>query len=90
MTVQKLGIMVPHDYDRDTEEPLLTEFREFIDDVEEIEATFNIYPSTEDDTFLIGWDLEAVGLVTWHRADSYEEAERWVYEQIVPWRLSTD
>lgn len=90
MTIQNLGIMVPYDYDRESEEePLLTEFRHFNgdteDETEEVDATFNIYPSTDDNGVLIGWDLEAVGLVTWHRADTYEEAEAWVYEQIVPW-----
>ncbi len=91
MTVTKLGIQVPHDYDRDSEEePLRTEFRYFAEPEDEVEATFNIYPSTEGNGVLIGWDLEAVGLVTWHRADSYEEAGRWVYEQIKPWAHLTE
>jgi hypothetical protein len=74
---------VPEDYDREAE-PVLTEFRYFADPADEVDATFNVYVSTEAGA-LIGWDLEAVGLVTWHRADSIDEAEQWVYEQIVPW-----
>jgi len=85
MTVTKVGIHMPVDYDRDAE-PVLTEFRYFLDDDEEVEATFNVYETTDGVGALIGWYLEAVGLVTFHRADSIEEAIAWVYEQITPWR----
>lgn len=85
MTVRKLGIYIPDDHDRDAE-PLSTEFRYFIDD-DEVEATFNVFSTPSG--ALIGWYLEAVGLVTWHRADSVEEAEVWVQEQIIPWVSAT-
>ena len=90
MAVKKLGIFTPEDYDREAPEEL-TEFRFFLEpdmvtESDEVDATFNVYKSSEDDSALIGWDLEAVGLVTWHRADSLDEAEAWVYEQIKPFR----
>jgi hypothetical protein len=85
MTVHKVGIRMPADYDRDAE-PVLTEFRYFLDDDEAVDATFNVYESTADDSALIGWYLESVGLVTWHRADSVEEATEWVYSELTPWR----
>ena len=85
MSVSKLGHWTPYDYDR-AAEPVLTEFRYFLDDEENVDATFNVYASTDGNGALIGWDLEAVGLVTWHRAESLQEAIDWVYEQIKPWR----
>jgi hypothetical protein len=83
MTVTKVGTFVPNDYDR-MAEPVLTEFRYFADPREEVDAIFNVYHG-RDGTALVGWYLDAVGLVTWHRADSVEEAEAWVYEQLTPW-----
>jgi hypothetical protein len=86
MSVTRLGIHVPYDYDREAE-PVLTEFRHFIDS-DDVDATFNVYESTDGNGALIGWDLEAVGLVTWHRADSLEEATAWVYSEVTPWRTT--
>lgn len=83
MTVTKVGTFVPNDYDRNRD-PVLTEFRYFAEPEDEVEATFNVY-DVGDGGALIGWYLEAVGLVMWHRADTVEEAEQWVYGQIVPW-----
>lgn len=83
MSVTRLGNYMPVDYDRDAE-PVLTEFRFYVDDDEEVEATFNVYEVPGG--ALIGWYLEDVGLVTFHRADSVEEAIAWVYEQVTPWR----
>jgi hypothetical protein len=83
MTVSKIGIFMPDDYDRDAE-PVLTEFRYFNDPEEEVDATFNVYRGSWG-TAIIAWNIEAVGVNTFHRADSLEEAEAWVYEQIVPW-----
>jgi hypothetical protein len=83
MTVTKLGTWLPDARLREAEQ-VLTEFRYFAEPDDEVDATFNVYDLGDGDVY-IGWDLEAVGLVTWHRADSVEEAEAWVYEQIVPW-----
>jgi hypothetical protein len=88
MSVTRLGIHVPVDYDRNAE-PVLTEFRYFIDEPDEVEATFNVYETPDGIGALIGWYLEAVGLVTFHRADSIEEATVWVYEQVKPWTTTT-
>jgi hypothetical protein len=90
MSVRKLGTWVPEDYDREAE-PVLTEFRYFLDSTDEddsCDAVFNVYPSTSGDGALIGWYLDAVGLVTWHRADSIEEATEWVYSELTPWTTS--
>lgn len=87
MSVSRLGIHRPYDHDPESE-PVLTEFRYFIDDDESVDATFNVYESTFGNGALIGWYLEAVGLVTWHRADSLEEAKAWVYGELTPWRTT--
>lgn len=85
MSVRRLGTWVPYDYDRDAE-PVLTEFRYFLGEDDEVDTTFNVYESTDGNGALIGWYLEAVGLVTWHRADSIEEATAWVYAELTPQR----
>lgn len=71
MTITSLGIQVPSDYDHDAE-PIAVEFND------DTEMTFEIHESSEGFGYLIGSSHEAVGLVSWLRADNLADAEHWV------------
>lgn len=77
--VSRIGFHMPDDAPDENAEPVMTEFRYYAES-DYVQATFNVWEASGGSA-LIGWYLEDVGLVTWHRAPSLDVAIEWVYEQ---------
>lgn len=77
MTVSRIGIQVPSDRDEYEDDADLTEYEE----LSGMEYSIFEAKDPEVDDVLVATSHDAVGLVTWWRADSTEEAERWLYQE---------
>lgn len=77
MSITHIGVRVPSDRDHFFDEDSYSE-RSNLSGME-----YNVYEFRGDDSkeCLIGTSHDAVGLVTWWRADTFDEAEAWVDKQ---------
>lgn len=77
MTIEKIlpheiGIHIPYDYDPVTSDPIVCTFND------DTGMELDVYPSTDDNGYLLGISSDAVGLVTWYRLHSRRQVDAFV------------
>lgn len=78
MSVTKIGVRVPHDYDLDA----AADRSALIVESPDGEASGTYSPAVDGVGYIIEVWVNSIGLVTFWRADTAEEAARWLDDTI--------